>query len=161
MKDITHIQYLKDSEFKRVLVLPLDHSDYSKYTVDWCKEKMLLKTDKIILVNVRSVSDKTPYMLPYVQLTGYDHDLDARMKALHYQQQERLMESYCKELQDFNVEFYIGVGDKTDLADFIDGLNADLIIMGQRGESLMKLLWGSYSKYILDHCKAPVLIVKK
>ncbi|KAJ3272012.1 hypothetical protein HDV01_006052 [Terramyces sp. JEL0728] len=161
MKDITHIQYLKDTKVKRTLVLPLDNSDFSKHTVSWCKEKLFHITDKIILVNIRAPSEKPPHILPYVELTGYDHDLNAKMKALHYQQQERMMELYCKDLQDFSVEFYIGVGEINDLVEFIDSLNCDMVVMGQRGEGLMQLIWGSFSKHMLDNCKAPVLIVKK
>ena len=45
--------------------------------------------------------------------------------------------------------------------DYADEIKPDLIIMGSRGLGLVRgVLLGSVSKYVLEHAKCPVLIVK-
>lgn len=47
------------------------------------------------------------------------------------------------------------------IMDYAKEINTDLIIMGSRGLGLVRgVLLGSVSKYVLEHAKCPVLIVK-
>lgn len=53
-------------------------------------------------------------------------------------------------------------GDPADtITEYAKEIDADLIIMGSRGLGLVRgVLLGSVSKYVLEHTKCPVLIVK-
>ncbi|KAJ3256238.1 hypothetical protein HK103_005601 [Boothiomyces macroporosus] len=147
MKHVVNIKHLKDQETCRTVVLPLDSSEFSKHALEWSKKHLLCEKDKVILVNIRSVSETVKE-----SITG-DKDSD---------QQQQLMECYCSDLKDYSVEYFVGVGDlKSDLCEFIDTLKGDLVVVGQQDESMSKTLWGSVSTYLAKHSKDSILIVKK
>ncbi|KAJ3310668.1 hypothetical protein HDV04_004715 [Boothiomyces sp. JEL0838] len=155
MKQVVNVKYLKDNEFNRVIVLPLDDCESSQYAVEWSKKYLFTKSDKIVLVNCKSITELAKAALPSISL-GKDKDED-----LHENDQQKMMECYVSELEGFNVEYYIGVGDvKKDLTEFVDSLHGNLVVIGQEGEGIGKTLMGTVSTYVTKYCKAPVLIVK-
>lgn len=64
--------------------------------------------------------------------------------------------------ESMNVVKVYRTGDPAEtITEYAKEINADLIIMGSRGLGLVRgVLLGSVSKYVLEHTKCPVLIVK-
>ncbi|KAJ3273611.1 hypothetical protein HDV01_004220 [Terramyces sp. JEL0728] len=156
MKQIVSVQYLKGNDFNRTIVLPLDDCESSQYAVEWCKKNMFTKSDKIVLVNCKSITELAKAALPSISLGG-----NKDQESIHENDQQKMMECYASELMDYSVEYYIGVGDvKKDLTEFVDSLHGNFVVIGQEGEGIGKTLMGTVSTYLSKHCKAPVLIVK-
>lgn len=63
---------------------------------------------------------------------------------------------------DVDVEPIYKVGDPAEIVcDIAEEISPDMIIMGSRGLGLVRgVLLGSVSKYVLEHTKCPVLIIK-
>ncbi|KAJ3252325.1 hypothetical protein HK103_001631 [Boothiomyces macroporosus] len=177
MKEIIHSDHSKDSEHKRLLVFALDSSDCSKYAVDWSKKHLLKEDDKIIIVNIRapvepsaitSISEKTGLAsltekaginVPYIKA---DPEKDEKLNHVQAKEQKQLLDCYAKCFEECNLEYFGGVGDPyKDLLDFIDTLKCDLIVIGQRGEGVLKSVLGGVSDFVVNHSKDPVLVVKK
>ncbi len=76
---------------------------------------------------------------------------------------ERILDS-AKELFPENMKVIpvYRTGDPAEIIkDYEHEISADLIVMGSRGLGLVRgVLLGSVSKYVLEHAKCPVLIVK-
>ncbi|KAJ3320437.1 hypothetical protein HDV06_005260 [Boothiomyces sp. JEL0866] len=155
MKQVVSVKYLKENEFNRTIVVPLDDCESSQYTVEWAKKYLFTNTDRIILVNCKSITELAKSALPSMSLGDKDDE------EIHENNQQKMMECYVNELKDYSVEYYIGVGDvKKDLTEFVDSLHGNLVVIGQEGEGIGKTLMGTVSTYVTKYCKAPVLIVK-
>lgn len=76
---------------------------------------------------------------------------------------QRILDA-AKELfpEDMKVVPVYRTGDPAEeIRDYEREISADLIVMGSRGLGLVRgVLLGSVSKYVLEHAKCPVLIVK-
>ncbi|KAJ3308067.1 hypothetical protein HDV04_001837, partial [Boothiomyces sp. JEL0838] len=49
------------------------------------------------------------------------------------EKEQNMMDVYVKDLENYNVEYYIGLGDvKKDLLHFVDSFKADVVVVGQR-----------------------------
>ncbi|KAJ3317408.1 hypothetical protein HDV06_001651 [Boothiomyces sp. JEL0866] len=177
MKEILHADHSKEIVQKRLLVFALDTSECSKYAIDWAKKLLLTKNDKIILVNIRSpvvqstisaisekagltsLTEKAGINVPYIKS---DREGEEKLNHLKAEEQKQLLEWFANSLNEFSLEYYGGVGDAhKDLLDFIETLKCDLIVIGQRGEGVLKTALGGVSDYIVSHSKDPVLLVKK
>ncbi|KAJ3269836.1 hypothetical protein HDV01_000884 [Terramyces sp. JEL0728] len=179
MKHIINQKFFKLSEFRRTLVLPLDSSKYSQYTIQWSKANLFDIRDKIVLVNIRPLNTsvniaetvkskllgETSVSITETvknKISGEDFDVDDPGHNIDCEQEQIMMDGYAKQLENYNVEYYIGLGHvKRDLVDFVDGFKADLVVIGHRGDSMMKLMWGSIGNYMVHNSKASVLVVKK
>lgn len=76
---------------------------------------------------------------------------------------ERILNAACDEFpQSMHVVKVYRTGDPAEaIMDYAKEITPDLIIMGSRGLGLVRgVLLGSVSKYVLEHAKCPVLIVK-
>jgi hypothetical protein len=120
-------------------------------------QKVLLNPgDKVILLNTRSEKETIGFHFPYLQLAGYDHDLQSKMKSLHRHHVVNLMKKAAGMLaDDCYVEAYGVLGNKEDLLAKVIELNPNLVVMGRE-----KSFIGSYTKYFVQNCNIPCMIVK-
>jgi nucleotide-binding universal stress UspA family protein len=74
-----------------------------------------------------------------------------------------LIDSFFEKNAGILIESKILHGDPGNkIVKYADEINADLIVMGSRGQSrLASVFLGSVSKHVVDHSKRSVLIVKK
>ncbi|KAJ3251630.1 hypothetical protein HK103_002214, partial [Boothiomyces macroporosus] len=145
MRHIVNQKFFKITDFKRTLILALDTSKYSHHTVNWSKANLFDAKDKIVLVSIRPLAsanltetvknklggDSTIDITEAVKnkISGKSFDIDDKIDC---EKEQNMMDGYVKDLENYNVEYYIGLGDvKKDLLHFVDSFKADVVVVGQ------------------------------
>ncbi|KAI8901929.1 hypothetical protein BC833DRAFT_521689 [Globomyces pollinis-pini] len=147
---------------KRVICIPVDESDSSKYVIDWAMKTLIQKdSDEVLLLHCRSIaidaamSIESGFVLP---AQYYDEIEDAAK-----QNSFALLKSFGKLLQDNGVHckaISLRGSPREELELKINRSAPDMVVMGSRGlGAFSSVLLGSVSQHLVHHSKVPVLIV--
>ncbi|KAI9184602.1 hypothetical protein H9P43_003661 [Blastocladiella emersonii ATCC 22665] len=151
---------------QRTVLLPLDDSKHTDYTVQWAKKNFLTATDRVVLVTVRPTpSYFSNDMGAEMQASVHSADDAARDRAFE------LVRSYAKVIMHpaadggvvpAAVEAFAMRGDAREaLLRKAGEVGADVIVMGSRGLGAIKrTLLGSVSSYLAQNASCPVIIVR-
>ncbi len=142
--------------FKRILV-PLDGSTLAEAALPLARELALRENADVYVVNVQ---ERIPYV-GWVNAPGQYYDLmdDARANANGY------LNRSVATLRDAGVSAHAvlvdgGIADQR-ILDEAERLAVDLIVIATHGRSgLSRMLLGSVADRIVQHAKAPVLLVR-
>ena len=141
----------------KTVLIPVDESDYSIKTVDYAVKHITTDSDEIILLHVRH-----PIQYPSFPIA----ERQERYLELEKQESEKaeiLMNRLVSKFEDYKmVEVLVREGDPREvILEEYEKAAPDLIIMGCRGSTALKrLIFGSVSRYVLENCSGPVMIVK-
>ncbi|KAG9300483.1 hypothetical protein G9A89_010109 [Geosiphon pyriformis] len=150
----------------RVVLIALDHSDYSKNAFEWAVKNFLRKeSDLVVLVNVRPLVytggplGPSALSVGYMEISNVYH-IDEQYRTNSYQ----LLHEYGTKLkaQDFAVKAISMRGDPRDeITSKAKEVDADTLILGSRGLGIFKRAFlGSTSDYCVHNCDCTVIIVK-
>ncbi|XP_061179310.1 uncharacterized protein LOC133187930 [Saccostrea echinata] len=149
---------------RRNVIIAMDGSDASLNAFNWYRTMARMETDRITLVHAVEIY-RSIYTSPLFHDIPFAVDVNAVRKAYadHKIETENklydlalLMKAYCIEGKVRSVHADDpGEG----LVRIAEELEADMIVMGTRGQSTMRrTVTGSVSDYVLHHATAPVLI---
>ncbi len=147
---------------KKILI-PIDASEYSKHSVEKGLELAKLMNCDIELVHViDSGTQSYPHELEHLRNERFSYPQYMEMvkeqaEALLKRIKESCDASVCK----VDTTMLQGPVAKT-LIDYIEGSDADMVIMGSHGmgSATQRLFMGSVTNKILHHVQKPVLIVR-
>lgn len=158
----------KDSELtfqgQRVIVLPVDHSEASRYTINWLLTNFGLRkeSDQIILIHCRPFT--TPSLpSPY---NPYAFIMDERLEELERSNRKKahsLLQKLAQEFikEEIHVRAIALIGDtRSALEEKIKQLAPTCVVMGNRGLGpVSRVFLGSVSSYLVHHAPAPIMII--
>ncbi|MGG0174862.1 universal stress protein [Gottfriedia acidiceleris] len=138
------------------IVVPYDNSELSKKALD--RAITLAKQNKSIELNVITV-----FHVP-VDVTYFDTLNIDEIRQTEYEIAKIALNEVNKKLEELpnHTETFVleGIPSCT-IVDFINSINADLVVMGSRGLSNLKELFlGSVSHYVVQKVTCPVFIIK-
>ena len=138
------------------IVVPYDNSELSKKALD--RAITLAKQNKSIELNVITV-----FHVP-VDVTNYGTLNIDEIRQTEYEIAKIALNEVNKKLEELpnRTETFVleGIPSFT-IVDFINSINADLVVMGSRGLSNLKELFlGSVSHYVVQKVNCPVFIIK-
>ncbi|NTU89866.1 MAG: universal stress protein [Actinobacteria bacterium] len=147
--------------YQRIFVA-LDGSDAQKRVAERAIEEAALHGATLKFGHV--VEPTPPFLVDSVErtLTIYAQDLVPKF----IKEAEEAMAPFVEQANDagvFDADYQILVGDirETLMEDFIKPFNPDLVVCGDRGLSTIRyVLIGSISKFVIEHAKCDVLVVK-
>ncbi|ORZ37184.1 hypothetical protein BCR44DRAFT_127953 [Catenaria anguillulae PL171] len=144
----------------RTILIPVDDSPHSDYTVQWAQRNFILPTDKVVLVNVRPGAKAEPSLESMSK-----PELRARENAFE------LIRSYAKTLSHSangtvpkEIQGFAMRGDaKEALLRKAEMIDADTIVMGARSGrgKMTRMLLGSVSDHLAQNAPCPVVIVRE
>eukprot|EP01134_Creolimax_fragrantissima_P004729 CFRG4729T1 len=146
----------------RVVLFAVDWSDASLHAVQWSKDNFLRSDDQL----------KILWVLPDYTEVDMDDNGHISVPSDCSKQTKQKVERANHMLQDlkadlekdeYDLELFVESGDPRGFIPlYSDKLEADTVIMGNRGtNSIKKMLLGSVSDYCVHECKCPVLIVRR
>jgi nucleotide-binding universal stress UspA family protein len=148
---------------KRIIVIPVDESDQSKYTIEYAIKTILDKeTDQVVLLHTRppavneyNVDIGYPYLIPA-------HDIQLAENNLR-NHSHNLLKQLAKTFQSnqIHVRAISLRGDpRQELEHKINQMKPDFVMMGSRGLNMVsRVLLGSVSEHMIHHLQVPVMIV--
>lgn len=156
--------------FKKILV-PIDHSDASKFLFDYAVMLAKATQSQLMLLHVLSADEEGSPGLPmYPQLT-YSPSLDETVWEVYRERWENYENKHLEHLRRFatraeeegvttEMTQTPGMPGKV-ICDLANTWDADLILMGSRGRSgLSELLLGSVSNYVTHHATCSVMLLR-
>ena len=141
----------------KTVLIPIDESVHSIKTVDYALKHITQQSDKIILLHVRK-----PIQYPSFPIAERQ-DRYLELERSEAQKATELMDGFVMKFQDYqSLEVLVREGDAREvIMEEYDKEGPDLVVMGSCGaSSLQRAIFGSVSRYVLDHCQGPVLIIK-
>ncbi|CAK9169210.1 unnamed protein product [Ilex paraguariensis] len=158
------------------VLVAIDESDASFYALKWTLDRLFLRSavatptpepsnleDSDVLTVVHVIQPFQHYILPAIPPVPVYVDMEASRKVQEENVASILSRALrmCKEKM-IKAETLILQGDpKEMICQAVEDMNADLLVVGNRGRSKIKrVLLGSVSDYCAHHAKYPVLIVK-
>ena len=130
------------------ILLPVDGSDCSDVTLEWSADTFDRQMTQYYLIFVASIIT----VLPMVEFNL------AEATRMLKRAQTKLEKQGCHVIE---AEYVLGMPIEQ-ICKYAVEQNMDLVEMGTHGHSgLSKLLMGSISQGVLEHCKRPVLLFKK
>jgi len=163
---------------QRVVLLCVDSSKASNHAAEWASKHCLQENDIIILLTVwedKIDVSSFAYMgaahgIPVLPISMIDSKEIYRNNKRHLDGAKHLLRSMYEHYFKNNhhvLSLLVGshANDNDSIGQIIvnasEKLNTDLIIIGSRGlGAVEKFFMGSVSKYVISHCRAPVLLVK-
>ncbi|ORX77515.1 adenine nucleotide alpha hydrolases-like protein [Basidiobolus meristosporus CBS 931.73] len=153
----------RTQETNRVILIPVDESQNSRYAIEWSIENFLRpKSDIVVLTHVRPlyVSSGT-FATGYVDMGSYATTIEDQYREGSH----RLLKEYAHILKDKNIlcKAIAMRGDaREEILRKAVELKADMVIMGSRGlGTLKRALLGSVSDYCAHNLPMPLVIVKE
>jgi len=162
----------------RVVLVCVDSSKASNHCAEWASKHCLQENDIIILLTVwEDKIDVSSFAyvgaahgIPVLPPSMIDSKEIYRNNKRHLDSAKHLLrnmyEQYFKQ-NNHVLSLLVGshVNDNDSIGQIIvnasEKLNVDLIIIGSRGlGAIEKFFVGSVSKYVIAHCRVPVLLVK-
>ncbi|KAJ3074535.1 hypothetical protein HDU98_011037 [Podochytrium sp. JEL0797] len=148
----------QEGEFKRIIAIAVDGSDYAECAVTWASKNILQPTDLVVLLNAR------PFVMPpgtvYMDVGNYIDQQESFQRAASH----KLLRSFSGRLkaQGFATKAIALKGNvKEELVRKAEEVHADLLVIGSRGLGyLNRALVGSVSDHCVHHCICPVLVIK-
>ncbi|XP_048741468.2 universal stress protein in QAH/OAS sulfhydrylase 3'region-like [Ostrea edulis] len=149
---------------RRNVIIAMDSSEASMNAFNWYRTMARMETDRITLLHAVEIY-RTIYTSPWFHDIPFAVDVNAVKAAYanHKIEVENklydlalLMKAFCIEGKVRSVH-----ADKPGegIVRIAEELEADLIIMGTRGQStIRRTVTGSVSDYVLHHATAPVLL---
>jgi nucleotide-binding universal stress UspA family protein len=151
-----------DFEPKRTIVIPVDHSKHSEYTIQWAIDNILKENDLVVLLNARAQPFEFQSFHNGVHpdstaLDFYNH------KSLSHSSE--LIQQYGKKLTALGIKTQ-GISMAGDpryvVVEKIRQLQPHLVLIGQRGMgAFSRAILGSVSDYIVHHAHVPVTVVSQ
>ena len=142
--------------YKKIL-LPIDGSKASKYSVDAAKEIGEKFQSEILVLTVIpevSIFEQYPSNFPY----------SLEISKANTERAEFVLSDVEKSLEEYPYKvttFYTSGSPAHEIADFTEKNDIDLIVMGNRGlGAFSRTLLGSVSAKVINHSKVSVLVVK-
>ena len=146
----------------RTILVATDGSNSAKQAVEYAAVSAHMWETKLHILTV-----VPPTCSVYTDIGGfsadYDLDYEKAMMAYHVKVLDDAKKLLLEKYPDLNVSTKIKKGyvSKKILEESEEG-NVDLIVIGSRGcGGLTGLFLGSVSNYVVNHCKLPILVVKK
>lgn len=129
------------------ILLPVDGSTCSENALQWAVQSLNPDNAKFHLLQVIPV-------LP--DLNTMEYDIAQSSKMLNGTR-EQMKEMGCTDVQ---VDYVLGDAAQ-EICRYAENKGMDLVVMGSHGRTgLAKLLMGSVSVAVLEHCKRPVIIYR-
>ena len=139
------------------ILLPIDGSKASKYSVDAAKEiGEKFQSEILVLTVIPEVSsfEQYPSNFPY----------SLEISKANTERAEFVLSDVEKSLEEYPYKvttFYTSGSPAHEIADFTEKNDIDLIVMGNRGlGAFSRTLLGSVSAKVINHSKVSVLVVK-
>lgn len=147
----------------RQVLLPVDKSESSRRAMTWYMANIFRPSDVIHLLHVCEPS----YAANNFSLTTIGQSKTNEINAMlqeHIELSNTLSHDFLSKLEDKGVsgDFTLTVGTKPGetIVNHARDMNADLIVMGNRGVSTFKRTFvGSVSDYVLHHTAVPLTVV--
>ncbi|KAF5395958.1 Universal stress protein [Paragonimus heterotremus] len=152
------------TEAKRKVIIPLDTSPHSKRAMEWYFVHMKSEHDLLLFVHIvepirnRSVIgaalEKAPVLL----------GTTIRISENFVREGKRLCREAMQEASEHGIKahsfIYLDTKPGAALVKAINELNADIVVMGNRGVGpLRRTILGSVSNYVLHHARLPIALV--
>jgi nucleotide-binding universal stress UspA family protein len=138
---------------KKVLI-PVDGSAFSLEGIKIFKDLNICSSNDLYILNVQNIA------FPYETY----HSLGTKDNVMDYlrDQGEKVIKQAEKLLQGEKYSTEIRIGDTvTEILDYADEINADLIIVGSHGKSgLTSVIMGSVTSKLLSYSDIPVLVTR-
>jgi nucleotide-binding universal stress UspA family protein len=134
------------------ILLPIDDSDCAVRTVQWAAETFNKETSRYHLLHV------LPYILPVAGQEGSVLNEEIwKAKKLLYKTRAFLREQQCKIVKSELLQ-----GDPVfQICHYAKTAHVDQVVIGSHGRTgFKKLLLGSVSIAVLEHCERPVLVCR-
>jgi nucleotide-binding universal stress UspA family protein len=151
-----------DFEPKRTVVVPIDASTHSEYTLQWALENVIkADSDLVLLLNARGLT---------LELQSYQAGQpdSSALDFVNHQSVSRsteLLQKFAKKLGAHGVrtELITLAGDpRYTIVEKIHRVQPSLVVIGQRGMgSFTRAILGSVSDYIVHHAHVPVTVVSQ
>eukprot|EP00921_Rhytidocystis_pertsovi_P014038 GHVQ01022866.1.p1 GENE.GHVQ01022866.1~~GHVQ01022866.1.p1 ORF type:complete len:469 (+),score=95.80 GHVQ01022866.1:107-1513(+) len=163
----------QSSNSHRVVIVAIDASPISKYSVKWTRRHVLKANDVVVLATICeevSKEDTMNFRKDAGNLLIQSEDItDFNRSTLWKAQQliSSLYDAYLSELHVFPLIVPLNKQKKSLVGDIIcraaKQLNGEMIVVGEnQGHSVMtNFFFGSVPKYIVDHSHCPVIVVKQ
>ncbi len=146
--------------YKKMLV-PIDGSDPSLHALGYAMESASKWDAEVLILSV--IPPISAFL--YSEYSGYIVDFDEyekQLKQIHLKILQDAKNKVNEEHPEVGVSVKLAHGHvPSKILRISEQEDVDLIIMGSRGLSGIKSWFlGSISKYVVEHCKKPILIVK-
>jgi len=142
----------------RKILVATDGSEHAQRALQYAEESALKWNSEILIVSV--VPPISPLLVP---TPGFN--LEKYMSELENAHRNVLVEAVedvKKKSPEIKISTHLGKGRPADIIISVaDKEKVDLIVMGSRGfGSISHLLLGSTSRYVVENCTKPILIIK-
>lgn len=128
------------------ILLPIDGSDCTDSTLDWVIATYRPKQVEIYLLFVIAI-------LP--DLNTAEFEVNYATDILSHRSQNLAERGYPVS----SAEYVVGTDPAGEICKYADKMKADTIVIGSHGRhGLSKLLMGSVSSEVLEHCHCPVTV---
>jgi nucleotide-binding universal stress UspA family protein len=148
-----------DFQPKRTIVVPVDNSAFSQYTIDWALENIIKPDDLVVLLNVRGLTME----LQSFHTGAPDSSALDFLNHKSVSHSAELIQKYGKKLaaKGINAQGFSMAGDpRYTLVQKIHELKPQMVLIGQRGMgAFSRAILGSVSDYVLHHSHVPVTVV--
>lgn len=160
---------------KRTIVMPVDESAFSKYSVTWAIDNLINKdTDLVVLLNVRpytsaelsrAMGTAAMSYITNTEVIKKQEEFATKQEQFAKNHSHKLLIESAKPFQEKNIHVR-AISLRGDVRDCLDQkievLKPTFVVMGNRGLGLVsRALMGSVSQHLVNTCKYPVLIVPK
>nr|CAX70903.1 Universal stress protein [Schistosoma japonicum]CAX70904.1 Universal stress protein [Schistosoma japonicum]CAX70907.1 Universal stress protein [Schistosoma japonicum]CAX76043.1 Universal stress protein [Schistosoma japonicum] len=153
---------VNESEYSRVILIPIDGSDHCDRAFRWYLENMKRDTDCIKFVHVVEPA----YNIPTTGLTMDLSPVPDMTQALEASiaSGKKLGQKYIHEAKSYKLSahafLHVDTKPGSSLVKAISEHKADVILMGSRGlGAIRRTFLGSVSDYVLHHAHIPVVII--
>lgn len=143
------------------MLVPIDGSASSIHALGYAMESASKWSAELLILSV--IPPVSTFL--YSGYGGYIVDFDEyekHLKQIHLKILQDAKKKVSEEHPEVNVSLKLTHGHiPTKILSISEQEDVDLIVMGSRGLSGIKSWFlGSVSKYVVEHCKKPILIVK-
>nr|CAX71802.1 Universal stress protein [Schistosoma japonicum] len=152
---------VNESEYSRVILIPIDGSDHCDRAFRWYLENMKRDTDCIKFVHVV----EPIYSTPSIGLAdNYTMPDITKVMEISTENGRKLGQKYIHEAKSYKLSahafLHVDTKPGSSLVKAISEHKADVILMGSRGlGAIRRTFLGSVSDYVLHHAHIPVVII--